>query len=95
MLVTITNAIETDYGILSYMTIAQFPNKPLVIALLGAVLGMISHGQVHSFASAVFYMALTVWAYEELVRGVNWFRRLLGLVVLIYIFISLGRQLLG
>jgi len=74
VLVTITNAIETDYGILSYM---------------------ISHGQVHSFASAVFYMALTVWAYEELVRGVNWFRRLLGLVVLIYIFISLGRQLLG
>jgi hypothetical protein len=22
---------------------------------------------------------MTVWAYEELARGVNWFRRLLGL----------------
>jgi hypothetical protein len=25
---------------------------------------------------------MTVWAYEELIRGVNWFRRLLGLAYL-------------
>jgi hypothetical protein len=31
----------------------------------------------------VSYLAMTVWAYEELVHGVNWFRRLLGLVYLI------------
>jgi hypothetical protein len=26
---------------------------------------------------------MTVWAYEELVHGVNWFRRLLGLAYMI------------
>jgi hypothetical protein len=75
------------------MTIAQFPNKPLIIALLAALLSLVTRGQAHSFVSAIFYIALTIWAYEELVRGVNWFRRLLGAVVLIYIFVQLGLQL--
>jgi hypothetical protein len=26
----------------------------------------------------VSYLGLTIWAYEELANGVNWFRRLLG-----------------
>jgi hypothetical protein len=34
-------------------------------------------------ASAVSYLATTIWAYEELVHGVNWFRNLLGLVYVI------------
>ena len=52
------------------MTIAQFPNKPLIIALLAALLSLVTRGQAHSFVSAIFYIALTIWAYEELVRGV-------------------------
>ena len=28
--------------------------------------------------AAISYLTLTVWAYEELVDGVNWFRHLLG-----------------
>ena len=38
------------------------------------------HGAGHADARAVSYAAMTIWAYEELVHGVNWFRHLLGLV---------------
>jgi hypothetical protein len=42
----------------------------------------------------VSYAALTIWAYEELVDGVNWFRHLLGLVYMIstvaHIALALG-----
>jgi hypothetical protein len=29
------------------------------------------------------YLAMVIWAYEELVDGVNWFRHLLGLAYVI------------
>jgi hypothetical protein len=60
--------------------IVQFPNALLILAFLaGQVAGRV-HGQGHADASAISYLALTVWAYEELVDGVNWFRHLLGFV---------------
>jgi hypothetical protein len=31
----------------------------------------------------VSYLALAIWAYEELVHGVNWFRHLLGFAYVI------------
>jgi hypothetical protein len=30
---------------------------------------------------------MTIWAYEELVHGVNWFRRLLGLAFMILLVV--------
>ena len=38
-----------------------------------------AHGSAHADAAAVSYLALAIWAYEELTDGVNWFRHLLGL----------------
>jgi hypothetical protein len=32
---------------------------------------------------AVGFLAMTIWAYEELARGTNWFRRLLGLAFVV------------
>lgn len=58
--------------------IVQFPNAPLIIAFLAGQVAGRAHG-MGGAASAVAYLALTVWAYEELVHGVNWFRHLLGL----------------
>jgi hypothetical protein len=37
----------------------------------------------HRDALAVSYLAMMIWAYEELVDGVNWFRHLLGLVYVV------------
>jgi hypothetical protein len=59
--------------------IVQFPNLPLIVAVLAGTTGKFLDGSAHSCAASVSYLALAIWAYEELVHGVNWFRRLLGL----------------
>lgn len=76
------------------MTIVQFPNKLLGIALAAAALNLVVRGPVQAFVAAVFYLALALWAYDEITKGVNRFRRLLGLAVLLYIVVELGRRLL-
>ena len=63
--------------------LVQFPNVPLILAFAGGVAASMMHGVGHREALAVSYLAMTIWAYEELVDGVNWFRHLLGLVYVI------------
>jgi hypothetical protein len=59
--------------------LVQFPNAPLILAFLAGQAAHFLHGAPHSYASAVAYLAMIVWAYEELTHGVNLFRHLLGL----------------
>jgi hypothetical protein len=65
--------------------LAQFPNAPLLVALGGSLVAALTEGSVHAYAHAVFYVGLTVWAWEELTAGVNWFRRALGAAGLVYV----------
>jgi len=60
--------------------IVQFPNAPLIIALIAGETARQTHGTISAYASSASYLAFGIWAYLELVEGVNWFRRLLGLV---------------
>ena len=72
------------------VTVAQFPNPPLIVALLAAVVSWVAgDGSIHEVARAVFYVAITVWAWEEATRGVNVFRKTLGVGVLIYVVVGL------
>ena len=72
------------------VTVAQFPNPPLIVALVAVVVSWIAgDGSVYDVARAVFYVALTVWAWEEVARGVNLFRKALGAAGLIYVVVSL------
>lgn len=64
--------------------IVQFPNPPLILALVLSIAAAATHGPVHTYLAATSLVALAVWASEELVLGVNWFRRLLGLGIAIY-----------
>jgi hypothetical protein len=73
--------------------VVQFPNPPLIVALLASVAGYFIHGTGHRLALAIFYVALSVWAYEEARHGDNWFRRLLGLGFSIYIIVNLTQAL--
>lgn len=73
--------------------VVQFPNPPLMVALAASVVGRLTHGTGHRLALSVFYVALSVWAYEEARHGDNWFRRLLGLGFSLYIVVSLARGL--
>ena len=59
--------------------IVQFPNAPLTVAFLAGVVSSRTHGSGSAYAHAISYLAMGVWAYQELADGVNWFRHLLGL----------------
>jgi hypothetical protein len=73
--------------------IVQFPNLPLIVAFLAGGAGRFLDGSAHSYAAAVSYLAVAIWAYEELVNGVNWFRRLLGLAFVILMIVHLAHAL--
>jgi hypothetical protein len=63
--------------------LVQFPNVALIAAFVSGLAASMIHGVGHGDALAVSYVAMTIWAYEELVHGVNWFRHLLGLVYVV------------
>ena len=72
------------------ITVAQFPNPPLIVALLAALVSwLVGDGSIYEVARAIFYVSLTVWAWEEASRGVNGFRKALGVGGLIFVVVSL------
>ncbi len=73
--------------------IVQFPNVPLILAFASGLLAQHSHGHEHSYAQAVSYLAMAIWAYLELFQGVNAFRRLLGLAYTISTAVHLANAL--
>jgi hypothetical protein len=83
----------TQIGLPRRFVIVQFPNAPLIVAFVAGEIGKHSHGSTHADASSVAYLALGIWAYLELVDGVNWFRRLLGLTYAISTTVHLALAL--
>jgi hypothetical protein len=73
--------------------IVQFPNLPLIVAFLAGAAGRFLDGSAHSYSASVSYLAMTIWAYEELAHGVNWFRRLLGLTYVILLIVRVAHAL--
>jgi hypothetical protein len=73
--------------------IVQFPNNALIVAFVAGQLATMLHGAGHDDALAVSYLAMAIWAYEELVDGVNWFRHLLGLVYIVSTGVHLAAAL--
>jgi hypothetical protein len=67
------------------LTVAQWPNVPLAVFLLVAAASRVFHpsGGAATFLRVLGIVALVVWALDELVRGVNPFRRILGGAVLV------------
>lgn len=68
----------TALGFPRRFPIVQFPNLPLIVAFVAGEIALFVHGEAHFYARSISYLGMTIWAYEELVYGVNWFRRLLG-----------------
>ena len=69
--------------------LVQLPNAPLLVALAAGVVARVVDGWAHDVAAVVAGIALAVWALQELVQGVNGFRRALGLVVLVLLAVRL------
>jgi hypothetical protein len=72
-------------------TIAQFPNPALWVAIVASVLAVVvaPRGLPGDILSAVGGLALAFWAIDEVARGVNPFRRLLGAAVLALLVVRL------
>ncbi len=76
--------------------VAQFPNPSLLLAFAGWGLAAAeTAGVAHEVGRAVFTLGLAVWAWEEAVAGVNWFRRLLGAGTLVLIVAGQAGELRG
>lgn len=67
------------------MTIIQIPNIPLIVAISGFIASKITTGLPHNISFFIYTVALIIWALEEITSGVNWFRRLLGVVVFLWV----------
>ncbi|MEO8893910.1 MAG: hypothetical protein ABI417_20685 [Coleofasciculaceae cyanobacterium] len=66
------------------IVIAQPPNPPLLVGITATLLNLIiKNGTIHTGIEAIGFGALFTWAWLELFEGVNYFRRALGLLVLI------------
>ena len=69
------------------ITIGQTPNAPLIIWLVATVIKVIFDP-----SGATGTGALIVWAADEIVRGVNPFRRAIGAVVLAAIAVGFATR---
>ena len=71
------------------IVVAQLPNLPIIVWIVATLLKMIfATGQINTGLELTAFGALFTWAWAELFQGVNYFRRGLGLVVLVSLIAS-------
>jgi hypothetical protein len=71
------------------IVIAQMPNLPLSVGIVASLLKLIlTTGQINLALDLVAFGSLFTWAWEELFQGVNYFRRALGMIVLVGLMAS-------
>ncbi len=66
------------------MVLFQKPNKELIFAACGFAASFFTKGTLHLCALIVFTIFASIWAFQEITTGVNWFRKLLGVLALIF-----------
>jgi hypothetical protein len=72
--------------------LVQLPNAPLCLALAGSRLAVATDGTAHEVGRATFTIGLGVWAWDEALHGVNWFRHLLGAGALVRLVARLAGE---
>ncbi|MDF0556749.1 hypothetical protein [Kamptonema sp. UHCC 0994] len=71
------------------IVLAQMPNPPLIVWIVASLLKLIlTTGKINLGLDLIAFGSLFTWAWEELFQGVNYFRRALGLLVLIALIAS-------
>lgn len=75
------------------ITVGQFPNLSITVFLAGTVVAWLAgpEGRVAFWAGILAKVALVWWAGDEVLRGVNPWRRFLGAGVLLYVAAKLVR----
>ncbi len=71
------------------IVLAQPPNLPIIVWGVTSLLKLVfTSGEINTGLDLVAFGSLFTWAWEELFQGVNYFRRALGLLVLVGILAS-------
>ena len=74
------------------LAIMQWPNVPLISWFVFGVLSRLLHaGHGRTITQDISKVALIVWAALEVYSGASYFRRALGLIVLVFTIISLWK----
>ncbi len=72
-----------------HVVIGSWPNIPLIGWVVFKVIALIvTTGRIHTGSEQLSMALLYTWAYMETMSGVNYFRKLLGVIVLIILVIS-------
>jgi hypothetical protein len=75
------------------IVIMQFPNIPIIGWFVCLALAkLISSGHLRTSLELISAAFLFTWAYLEIFQGVNYFRRILGVIVVIAAIVSLIRH---
>jgi hypothetical protein len=70
------------------IVLAQKPNLPLIVGVVASLLSLVlTSGKINTVLDVVATGSFFTWAWLELFQGVNYFRRALGLAVLIGIIL--------
>ncbi|MBD2607346.1 hypothetical protein H6G81_23145 [Scytonema hofmannii FACHB-248] len=71
------------------IVLAQMPNLPIIVWVTASLLKLVfPTGEINTGLDALAFGSLFTWAWLELFQGVNYFRRALGLGVLIAVMVS-------
>ncbi len=70
------------------IVIAQTPNLPLVVWIVSVIFQNITQGDVKVLLEITSFSAIFIWSIMEIFQGVNYFRRILGVLVLIVTLIQ-------
>ena len=71
------------------IVLGQPPNLPIIVWIVATLLKTIfATGQINTGLELIAFGTLFTWAWEELFQGVNYFRRALGLIVIVSLLAS-------
>ena len=71
------------------IVLAQPPNLLIIVWVVANLLKLIlTTGRISIALDLIIFGSLFTWAWEELFQGVNYFRRALGLIVLVGLVVS-------
>lgn len=71
------------------IVLAQMPNLPIIVWITASLLKLVfTTGEINTGLDVLANGSLFTWAWLELFQGVNYFRRALGLGMLIGVIVS-------
>ena len=71
------------------IVLAQMPNLPIIVWVVASLLKLFfTTGKISIGLEAIAFGSLFTWAWEELFQGINYFRRALGLIILVTLLLS-------